>query len=306
VWQGWEATKELTLTIATMVHNAFSGMQDILASLLTTTTGPYHFIFLDDASEKPMKQFLFDDLKSYWEGRCIGEPKYIRSDENVGIPVGSQLIVDNCTTDLLAIFHNDVQILQPDWDTEVLKLFASDPKLGLVSFFGCPGVMANGSRGGMHPGIGTGWSNMIDAEQHGARISEPRAIAVPDGFAMILRRKMLKVTGGYGPHNYHYDIALGLQSLAAGFHNMVAPISCRHLGTQTRLKPDYMKWMGETFGTGDQWAVYKMWDADIVKIWGPCLPLYVYEDFSFAKIDPLTGVPTGQNIREYDWKTAPE
>lgn len=274
----------------------------MLASLLTMTAGPYCFTLMDDASEKPMEKFLFGDLERYWKGNCIGKPTYLRSDENVGISVSSQKIVNSCTTDLLAIFHNDMQILQSGWDTEVLKLFAKDPKLGLVSFFGCPGVMANGGRGGVHLGVGAGWSNMVDAEQHGVRISEPRAIAVPDGFAMILRRKMLKATGGYGPRNYHYDIVLGLQSLAAGFHNMVAPISCRHLGAQTRLKSDYMKWMGETFGTGDQWAVYRMWDADIAKAWGPCLPLYVNGDFSFAKADPLTGVSTGQDIRGYNWK----
>lgn len=292
-----------TLTVATLVHNEFEGMFATVSSLLTMAAGHHRFIMLDNASDPPVERFLCDVLRPAWGKHCIGRPKYIRNDENNHMMGGCQQIVEACTSDVVAIFHNDVEILQQGWDTEVLRLFVADPKLGMVSFFGCPGIRADGGRGGIVKDMGLGWSNMIDAEHHGVRITEPRPIAVPDGFALILRRQMLETTGGYHPLNYNYDICLALQSLAAGFRNMVAPISCRHLGSQSRLQPDYMDWMYRTFGTRDEWAFFSMMGAAIVRDWGLCLPLHVNEDFTFAEVDPLTGGSTGQSIYGYDWRT---
>ncbi len=294
----------MELTIATLVHNDFPEMQECVVSLLTTPAKRYRFILLDNASEEPMENFLYDDLKPCWEGRCIGRPKYIRNRVNRYVFDGSQQIVENCSTDLLAIIHNDVQILQSGWDVEVMRLFADDPKLGLVSFFGCPAVLADGTRGGLDPGRSVGFSNLVDAEQHGLRIKKPRAMAVADGSVMILRRKMWEATGGYTPQNYQYDITVALQSLASGFRNMVAPISFLHLNGRSRFTPAYTKWMHRHFSTGDMWETQRLISAYIVRVWGPCLPLFVNQDFSFAETEPMARTPTGQDIRTYDWRAA--
>lgn len=295
----------MTLTIGTMAYNAFPEMKEAMATVLETA-GPYRLIFLDNGSDEPLDRFLFEELRPHWEGRCQGEPTYIRNEENAGVVFGWQQIIGCCQTDILALIHNDVQILDPGWDTGVLQLFASDPKLGLVSFFGCPGVMANGLRGGIHPGAVAGWSNMSDAEQHGMRIIEPRPIAVPDSFAMVLRRRMLDKGGGldlrFAP-DHGYDRALGLQSLALGFHNMVAPVACTHLSRRSRSVPQYGPWLSRNAGTDDDWQVLRDKDALLLKIWGPCLPLYVNEDFTFANTDRFSGEPTGRDVLGYDWRS---
>jgi len=300
------ASKPLTLTIATMVYNVFPAMQETLARLLVSTSGTYRFIFLDNGSAEPLERFLFEGLRPHWEARC-DRPIYIRNKDNVGTVLGWQKIIEWCDSEILMLIHNDVQILQYGWDAEVLQLFAHDPKLGLASFFGCPGVMANGGRGGVTPGRGDGWSNMSDAERHGVRINEKRPIAVPDSFAMILRREMLQKGGGldlrFAP-DHVYDRALGLQSLALGYHNMVLPVPCNHLSMRTRATPQYEQWLSRTLGTPNDEKVCRGKDTLFHKIWGPCLPLYVNEDFSFAKTDPLTGEPTGRDVLGYDWRAA--
>ncbi len=293
----------MTLTIATMAYNTFPGMLEAVGSQLQTSE-PYSFIFLDNGSDVPLDQFVFKDLKPYWEQHCKEGPTYIRKSKNVGVTLGWQQVIEHCESDIIALFHNDLRVDDAEWGSKVMTLFDDDCLMSLATFFGCPGVQADGWRGGLFPYFPAGWSNMVDAGTHGERITDPRAIAVPDSFSLIIRWQMLEEVGGLDSrfvpdHFYDYDMAL--KFLASGYHNMVVPIKCEHLGSRSRDIPQYATWVRQaTGGINDSELMEKNLNL-LTQIWGSCFPLYVERDFSFSKTDPMTGKVADQDILGYEW-----
>lgn len=282
----------MKLTVSTLVFNELNDTKGLMANLKHMTTGRYEFLLLDNGSTENVYQFATNYLKP-------GELNYIRNDENVGTVKGMQQIYENATGDVIAVFHNDVLLYEYGWNERVMRLFEDDPKLGMVALFGAAGCMINGGRVQVREDGGTmaGMSNMLEAEIHGARISEPHAIAIPDGFGMIFRKEMLDKGNGFDQrYSYHhlYDRDIGLESLRRGYHNMVIDIPCHHWSGITANRSNYQDWVNKKYGIAERGDL-KAHD-DNTKLfnekWGPegynVLPLYVNEDFTFRD-SPYTG-----------------
>ena len=73
---------------------------------------------------------------------------------------------------------------------------------------------------------------MVDAEVHGKRTSGPMRIAVADGCALIVRRRVLDEEGGWSTWwplaNHGYDNALGCMLRRKGRDFWLLPIVSRH------------------------------------------------------------------------------
>jgi hypothetical protein len=145
--------------------------------------------------------------------------------------------------EIIAYLHDDTIICDPDWVARVLAEF-EDPNVGLVGF---GGATAHGTGGiyrdpydyrqlGRH-GFA---SNMRDAENHGERFTGSRDVAVLDGFALIVRRKVLEDAGGWPlntPIGYVcYDYWLSCMTRRLGSRIRLVGVACDHLGGQTFVK----------------------------------------------------------------------
>jgi hypothetical protein len=137
--------------------------------------------------------------------------------------------------EILGYCHDDVTVFDPTWKQRVLAEF-EDPEVGLVGFGGSTGhgnaniyripySMEQVAR------EGTFMSNMVNAEQHGMRITDSREAKCLDGFAMFVRRSVLEKWGGW-PQNecryWCYDYMISCETRRQGKRIRVVGVSCEH------------------------------------------------------------------------------
>lgn len=140
--------------------------------------------------------------------------------------------------DILGFVHDDVTCFDPDWQKRVLHEF-EDPTVGLVGFGGSTGhgnaaiyqIPYEWHQVGRE---GQFMSNMVNAEQHGCRMTDAAEACCLDGFAMFVRREVLERSQFYGwpkevPICYWgYDYWLSCEARRQGLKIVVVGVSCEH------------------------------------------------------------------------------
>ena len=294
--------KPLTLTLCIPVMNQLHDCRSALGLFRYNTSEDTEFCIIDNGSTDPYEDFIVNTLK----------PKklnFIRNESNIGMIKTIQQAYENCTTDILAVTHNDVFLYEKDWDKRILKYFEEMPDLGGIGTFGSQGVGPRGERIQDVPraGMMAGWSNMLEAEVHGMRLYQDWVPAsIFDGFFMAFRMDVLKKSGGIDQrYQYHhfYDRSLSLQSLALGYKNIVVNIPCHHWSGMTANRAEYQTWINKELSkeAADS-STHDQNMALFEKIWGDVLPLYVENDFSFRKGQQGTWDFKGNSIVGYDWR----
>jgi hypothetical protein len=147
------------------------------------------------------------------------------------------------TADILAFLHDDTIINDPEWAHRVLAEF-EDPTVGLVGFGGALGHgyanMYHEPYDYHHLGRYDFMSNMVDAENHGKRLTGACDVAVLDGFALIVRWEVLEKAGGWPlntPIGYiAYDYWLSCMTRRLGYRIRLVGVACHHLGGRTFVK----------------------------------------------------------------------
>jgi len=187
-----------------------------------------------------------------------------------------------CTGDVVAMLHNDLMVKEEGWDQKVLEFFEQHPETGVVGFHGARGVGSPDIYRTPYRLVQLArwdtFSNMVNAEDHGARVTVPRRAAVLDGMALIARRADLEAWGGLdesiGPHHL-YDLDLCLRALKEGRMNYMLPISVDHVGGQTANFPRYNQWaQANGYGGGDS-DVHRRAHEIFYEKWRGRLPLSV-------------------------------
>lgn len=141
---------------------------------------------------------------------------------------------------IIAYIHDDVMIYEKDWDLRVLRQF-NDPTVGIVGF---GGALGHGSpdlyRVPYHlPNLARQkfMSNMRSAETHGARFTGERDVAILDGFALFVRRSILKKWGGWPTNKvidyFMYSEWLCCEARRQGYRIRLVGVDCEHLGGKT-------------------------------------------------------------------------
>ncbi len=182
----------------------------------------------------------------HWEGwgKCVSSwyktasqsyPAYMVYEKPILIAYNE--VWRNTTEDIICYMHDDVEVFEKNWDIRVLKEF-EDPTIGVVGFGGALGL-----------GMGDLYdppyeirkfarqqfmSNMRSAELHGARFTGERDVSCFDGFAIFVRRELLKKMGGWPvstPIGYWwYDQMLGCEAKRRGYRCRLVGVDCEHLG----------------------------------------------------------------------------
>lgn len=273
----------MRMTVAVPVMNQLNETKGILSLLRYITSSDVDFIFVDNGSTDNYEDFILRYLKPK-------RMQYIRNDTNIGLVKTFQQIYEACETEVVAVTHNDLYIYEKDWDKRVLNYFATMPDLGAAGFFGSQGCGPIGERIQDVPrsNVCAGIGNMIEAEIHGMRMTEPwRPAAIFDGMMMIFRKEMLDKNGGFDQrYKFHhlYDRGYALDSLRAGYKNIVVNVPCHHVSGITANRPEYQTWIDTQIGTqnftGDKWTHDHNTDLFKEKF-KDALSLYVNDDFSY-------------------------
>jgi hypothetical protein len=181
--------------------------------------------------------------------------------------------------EIIACLHDDLVILEKDWDQAVLTAFRRHPEVGLAGFGGAIGLGADDLYQAPYDPIQLariGYrSNTVDAETHGARSLLPEPVVCLDGFSQIGRRafwqgfseaewrthetrrrefvRAWRYLEDQGFVHHFYDGALGCLARRLGWQVYYLPVRCRHLGGQTAVgDPGYQEWAEQQIKGGDR------------------------------------------------------
>jgi hypothetical protein len=180
--------------------------------------------------------------------------------------------------DLIACFHDDLELADPEWAHKVETHFTRHPSCGLAGFGGAIGLGDSNiyqipykpdqlARVGFR-------SNMRDAELHGIRSRLPERVACLDGFSQIGRREffdgwqLVPDLVGYtvrhtrqqpwqhmvdlGVSHHFYDGMLGCYAKRYGWEVWYLPIACHHYGGRTAVGDrGYQSWAQQQVQGGD-------------------------------------------------------
>jgi hypothetical protein len=190
-------------------------------------------------------------------------------DDNLGVTGSMQWCYEHTTAPIIAFLHSDLEIFEQGWDRRVLREF-DDPSVGVVGFGGALQLGEDSIYKipyELHQLRRIGYmSNTNDAETHGQRFEGACDVATLDGFAMIVRRKLLdrwmhmqKYSGSLIAHGWpvkslpfhNYDNALCIEAAKQRYRVRLVGIRCHHHGGQTTVTTAYDEWSRRVLGKPD-------------------------------------------------------
>jgi GT2 family glycosyltransferase len=211
-------------------------------------------IIVDNGSDQEL--LSFKGMQSL-DSSLLNKLKVIRNDHNLGVRDAINQIWKATTNPYLCLIHNDVQILEKDWDLKVLKTFKENPEAGIVGCYGSKGLgnfniyqvpyeqnqlARNGNVSG----------SSMDKSVHGFRgmATEKENVTMFDGFCLIVKKELLDKIGGLSssvlPIHHMYDAYLCVESLKLGYENIVIPLNFFHSGGASDTSQDWTKGTGLT------------------------------------------------------------
>lgn len=210
--------------------NQLDALEKAIESAMLTSSLPHEYIFLDNGSTEDFIGRL---------GYRFHDAKIIRNKENKGIIEPYNQIYQACKSDWIGYFHSDIIIHEPGWDERIINKVNELEKLGIP--IGIVGFM--GSRGADEIGARIGFASNLRgvAELHGKRMEDWMPAVMLDGAALIIRKELLSKLGGFDSAlkvHHLYDYMISMDSISAGFNNIVVGIDFTHTGGITACRGD--------------------------------------------------------------------
>ncbi|MEW9672177.1 glycosyltransferase family 2 protein [Ammoniphilus sp. 3BR4] len=253
------------LTIVIPVLNRIELTRECIRHIRENSSKHIQIVIVDNGSSEDVRKELIK--------LC---DKLITLDKNLGVIPAMNVGWKHCDTDYIMFMHNDLYILEKDWDSRVENVLRKVSNIGVAGFGGGNGIRKDGRR--MHFA-----SNMINAEKYGRRItSDYIPSVVQDGMCLIVRKQLLEDMGTiakeYVIHHF-YDYDLCLESIYRGYKVATIGVSINHLGWQTSKGIEYNLWLRK-MRTNDS-ALFEANRKIYYRKWGKRVPIYVDSDFNY-------------------------
>jgi hypothetical protein len=213
-------------------------------------------------------------------GGQTGEPYY----GTVGaFRRGVDELLATTQAEVIACFHDDLEIREYGWDARVLRHFDRQPACGLAGFGGALGLGAANIYQVPYDPMQLARqyfrSNLIDAEHHGMRSLLSERVACLDGFSQIGRRgfwlgheyispireldvreRPWQKLERLGIVHHFYDGMLGCLAKRYGWEAWYLPVACIHYGGRTAVgDPGYQEWANDKTKTTE--GDHEFWKA---------------------------------------------
>lgn len=213
-----------------------------LEYLLRNTKGADFEIIIVDNGSRPDTRAFIDSVSAK------ADIRYIRNDENLGPIKAINQGLAAARYRYSAVMHNDVLIFEDGWLEKMIRVFKSDPSIGIAGFAGRQEIYNTGC-----VNEASLKHNLQNEDLNEPMREEVARVAVIDGLFFMMREEMLnKVSGldeGYG-YMHCYDLDISLQSIEAGFKNVVVNVEAVHIanGGMTRGKREYKAMIKDDYG----------------------------------------------------------
>ena len=234
---------KLTLTLPAINHeeetkkylNSFKDNADAWQDI--------ELMLIDNGSDKPMTEW-----------GIAKESQIIRHDINTGVLATLQEAYKLSTGDYIFYTHNDVEMFEKGWDTKLKRILTDTPNVGVAGFFGAKGL----GTGDIYQApyvinqlarqvCVSGCTRMPSGHGYRLPFGETEKVAVMDGFSLIVSRKLLDELGGFDmsfPAHHNYDNDICMESLNAGYDNIVISMDAYHHGGMTDVHEAWNKPFG--------------------------------------------------------------
>jgi len=251
------------VSIILAVWNQLGYTRLTVDSLIKNTTRPFELIIVDNGSKPNVKSY-FDSIKD------AVDIQYIRNDSNVGPIKAINQGIKASRCDYVVAMHNDVVVFEKDWTGKIVAAMQADPKIGLAGLAGRKEIFKTGC-----VNESSLKHNLQNEEDLGPAMQEEVSeVAVLDGLCFVMKRELLdKIQGLDETYGYMhcYDLDLSLQSIQAGFKNVVVKIEAMHVGNGGRTRN--MKGYREI--VKDDYGLLKQNCKILAKKWARLLPVKV-------------------------------
>jgi GT2 family glycosyltransferase len=253
-------TKPTSIVMA--VWNQLGYTKLTVRSILENTLTPFELVIIDNGSRPDVMEF-FDSLKG------SADIRYIRNEKNLGPIRALNQGISSSTYDYICAIHNDVVIFEKDWLGKIISVMEGDLKIGMAGLAGRKEIYRNGcvnEASLMH--------NLQNEDLNEPMKDQTSDVAVLDGLCLVMRRGMLDKVAGFDEtygYMHCYDLDMSLQSIRAGFKNVVVRIEAMHIGNggRTRRTPEYRALVKDDYG------LLKKNCRIFSKKWADMLPLKV-------------------------------
>lgn len=230
------------VSIIIPVWNQLGYTRLTVASILENTSVPFELVIVDNGSKPNVKDY-FDSIKDK------ADINYIRNETNVGPIVGINQGLKAAKYPYMAVIHNDVVIFEKDWLGKIVSAMDADPRIGIAGIAGRKEILKTGcvnEKSLKH--------NLQNEEDLGpAMVEDVAEVAVVDGLCFVIKRELLdKVRGldeAFG-YMHCYDLDISLQSIDAGYKNVVVKVEAMHVGNggRTRNMKGYREIVKDDYG----------------------------------------------------------
>ncbi|MFW5435053.1 glycosyltransferase family 2 protein [Paenibacillus apiarius] len=248
------------------VMNQMEVTRECIAHIRSHSCGQLPILIVDNGSRAE----YMDELRSLSD-------YYIRNEENIGVIPAMDQAWQVLDTPYIMYLHNDLFILEPEFDVRVNRILTEVPFVGVAGFGGAHSVNCVGVRTSFT-------SNLVDAESHGTRLLEDYAPSVVlDGMCLIVRKELIQLIGGLVNHfsiHHYYDMDICLEAIYRGYKVLTIGVPIHHLGSRTASQPEYAAWLGNK-GLTD-WDLFEMNRNRFVSKWGARQFVVVDSQFNYC------------------------
>jgi len=230
------------VSVIIAVWNQLGYTKLTVESILKNTKPPFELVIVDNGS-KPNVKAYFDSLKG------AADITYIRNEKNLGPIRAINQGMSSARYNYLAVMHNDVVIFEDDWFGKIRSAMEKDPRIGIAGLAGRKEIYNTGC-----VNEASLKHNLQNEEDLGPAMEEDVAeVAVVDGLCFVIKRELLEKISGldetYG-YMHCYDLDLSLQSIQAGYKNVIVKVEAMHVGNggRTRNMKGYREIVRDDYG----------------------------------------------------------
>lgn len=225
------------LDIVIPLFEQFRETKGIVLQLLATAKDINQLILINNSlsisGQDDWKAFASEVISPYQK------IQYIQNVDNIGVHKSLNQGYRNSETEYLGFFHTDVFVYDYGWDEKIVKYMDDNPEVGICCFYGGKICTADAQRLSC-------FTSLVEPFEDTFRVKEPTPVSIIDGFGFVIRRKLLEKTNGFDErYNFHhfYDFDISLESIKAGYVNVVMDINTLHvsgLSSSTQQYKDYI------------------------------------------------------------------
>ena len=235
-------TKSDGVSIIIAVWNQLAYTRLTVDSILKNTGKPPFELVIVDNGSRPDVRAYFDSIKDR------AETNYIRNEENLGPIRAINQGIRAAKYDYVCVIHNDVIIMEDGWLGKIKSVMDTDPKIGIAGLAGRKEIYKTGSvneESLRH--------NLQNEDLNAPMEKDVEEVAVVDGLCFVMSAALIgKIRGLDETYGYMhcYDLDVSLQSIEAGFKNVVVKVAAMHIGNggMTRKLREYKELVKDDYG----------------------------------------------------------